>query len=168
MSPHLCLCSAFQPPSQRAPQKLRFYSSVSQKRPQSLVQHQFLSPVIYRLPLRTSRGTPPNIYPVNTHSLVPFCLLLHIENLCERRGKTATNGAISLCWEHLCCRVFIKMTLLCLSHLFVLLSSSSQCFPLTSLFLCSERVEELPWYIVVGNVWVFFFFLVCFQVFVSC
>lgn len=37
MSPHCCLCSAFQPRLQWASQMLHFYSSVSQKRPQSAV-----------------------------------------------------------------------------------------------------------------------------------
>lgn len=130
----------FQPQSQWAPQKLRFYSSVSQKRPQSatqgsLVQHQLLSPL---LSSTVCRGTPPNIYPVNTHSLVPFLPLFFFafgkKSFCERLSEKATNGAISLCWEHLRRIVFSKMTSLCLSHLFVLLSSSSHfSFPLSHL-----------------------------------
>lgn len=72
------LCSAFQPRLQRASQMLYFYSSVSQNRPQSAVASHYtrlsgLAPASFsrHLPfaLRTSRGTPLTIYPVNTQPL---------------------------------------------------------------------------------------------------
>lgn len=116
MSPHLRLCSAFQPHPQRAPQMLHFYSSVSQKRPQSgcgVSLHKALwfsasfspppssttPPVIYRLPRRTSRGTPPTIYPVNTQPLA-FCLFCTSKknktNPCKRLAKQHTRQAAHL------------------------------------------------------------------------
>lgn len=129
MSPHLCLCSAFQPRLQRASQMLHVYSSVSQKRPQSaavsrytrlsLFRHQFLSS---HLPFawRTSRGTPPNIYPVNTQ---PLCTRKTFASV--SLSKTPGRLHISLYWER--CKVFIKMTSFCLCLLFVSLSTPFPC-----------------------------------------
>lgn len=104
----------------------------------SLVQRQFLSPVIYRLPRRTSRGTPPTIYPVNTQPLA-FCLF------CTRKtfasislSKIPVKQHISLYWEHLRCKVFIKMTSFCLCLLFVSLST-----PFPRLSFCSSPVNVL-------------------------
>ena len=60
----------------------------------SLVQRQFFfPPVIYRLPRRTSRGTPPTIYPVNTQPLA-FCLFCtRKKNLCKCLAKQGTRQA---------------------------------------------------------------------------
>lgn len=68
-------CSAFQSSLQQPPQMLHFYSSVSQKRPPN-TRRSGSAPV--PLPchlvftLRTSRGTPRTIYPVNIQPLA-FC-----------------------------------------------------------------------------------------------
>lgn len=78
-------CSAFQSSLQQQPQMLHFYSSVSQKRPPN-TRRSGSAPV--PLPchlvftLRTSRGTPRTIYPVNIQPLA-FCPPLHKESLCK-------------------------------------------------------------------------------------
>lgn len=122
----------------------------------SLVQRQFFfPPVIYRLPRRTSRGTPPTIYPVNTQPLA-FCLF------CTRK-KTFASVSLSKAPDKLAHLPLLGTSTLqsfhqkkkcdfffCLCLLFVPLSTPSP--RLFFLFLSSERIEEIPWYIVVKNV----------------
>lgn len=115
----------------------------------SLVQRQFLSLVIYRLPRRTSRGTPPTIYPVNTQPLA-FSLFCTRKNLCKCLAKQDTRQAAHL-------PLLETSTLQSFHQNDFFLFVSPVCvsfyplYPPCFLFLSSERVEEIPWYITVRN-----------------
>lgn len=145
-------CSAFQSSLQQQPQMLHFYSSVSQKRPPD-TRRSGSAPV--PLPchlvftLRTSRGTPRTIYPVNIQPLAfcPPCIRKAFASVSV--SQAADFLPASLYWERRSSSVFIRMTS------FVSLLFLSLFYPVPPSFppfLSSERVEEIPWYIVLRKV----------------
>lgn len=103
MSPHVCLCSAFQPRLQQVSQMLHFYSSVSQKRPQSAaVSHYtrlsgsapvFLSPCHLPFASENQQGNASNHLSCK-HTAACILPLLHKEkNLCKCLAKQGTRQA---------------------------------------------------------------------------
>lgn len=125
-------CSAFQSSLQQQPQMLHFYSSVSQKRPPN-ARRSGSAPV--PLPchlvftLRTSRGTPRTIYPVNIQPLA-FCPPLHKESLCKCLSQP--GGRLPACLPLLGTsqpQRFHQNDFFCLSPLSVSLLPRSPIFP---------------------------------------
>lgn len=132
-------CSAFQSSLQQQPQMLHFYSSVSQKRPPN-TRRSGSAPV--PLPchlvftLRTSRGTPRTIYPVNIQPLAfcpPPCIRKAFASVSV--SQAADFLPASLYWEHRrSSSVFIRMTsFVSVSPLSVSLLPRSPIFPSTPL-----------------------------------
>ncbi len=148
MSPHLCLCSAFQPRLQRASQMLHFYSSVSQKRPQSAAVSHYTrlsgsAPVSFpcHLPFASEnqQGNASNHLSCKHTASCILPLFVQGKTFASvSLSKTPDKLHVSLHGEHLCCKVFIKMTSFCLCLLFVPLST-----PVPRLSFCSSPVSAL-------------------------
>ena len=100
MSPHHCLCAAFQPRLQWASQMLHFYSSVSQKRPQCAAVSHYTrlcgsEPVSFpcHLPF-ASENQQGNASEHLSCKYTASCILppLHKENLCKCLAKTSCTS----------------------------------------------------------------------------